>query len=112
MSSADEKSTRERACDSPESVDRRHLSAYRRFQNTSLRALTGINKLMKGEAAPGESPVKVGELKGLVSAYREAAQAERAVLCMNNPDTTPRTGEMVVRWVDDDEPVSAGYGDA
>jgi len=101
-----------RASDRPETVNRRHVTAYRRFQNVSLRALTDINRLLKGEAALEKSPVKVGELKGLVSAYREAAVAARAALGMDAPEKQVRTGEMLVRWVDDDDPTTAGYGDA
>jgi len=101
-----------RACDRPETVNRRHVTAYRRFQNVALRALSDINKLLKGESASDKSPVKVGELKGLVSAYRDAAVAERSALGMDSPDKQVRTGEMLVRWVDDDDPMTAGYGDA
>ena len=91
-----------------EGVNRRHLLGFRRFQNAALRALSVLSAALKEDRDGGDRArerslaVKVGDMKSLVSAYKDAVAGERTVLGLGGavPDEWPE--EMVVRWVDDE----------
>ncbi|MGA2191754.1 MAG: hypothetical protein ABSG42_00035 [Nitrospirota bacterium] len=88
----------------PGMVNKRHLTGFRRFQNAALRALSAISAELKksGMAEGGKSAVKVGDMKSLISAYKDAVVGERMVLGLTGAiggDSWP--DEIMVRWVDD-----------
>lgn len=76
--------------DTRESVDRRHLSGFRRIQREVLKAL-------KGGVPPKE-------YRSVAAAYKDAVAGERMVLGFGGsrpPEDWPEGVE--VRWVDDEE---------
>ncbi len=95
-------------------VNRRHLLGFRRFQYVSLRALTKALDAINGRDGgpePGKpkdgAAVKVGDMKALVSVYKEAVTGERVVLGMGGARQEDWPEEMLVRWVEDeDEPLT------
>jgi hypothetical protein len=97
--------------DDMEKVNFRHLRGFRRFQNAALLALSISLKALKGKDPEPKSrlekekaAVKVGDMKTLVSAYKEAVAGERMVLGMESAGSSndwPK--EMLVSWVDEDE---------
>jgi len=85
----------------PERVNRRHLLGFRRFQLAALKALTVAVSAL-GEAGERPPAVKVGDMKSLVSAYKEAVAGERTVLGLGGGHSDIWPEEMVVRWVEDE----------
>jgi hypothetical protein len=101
--------TQSHKCSSePEKVNRRHLSGFRRFQNAALKALTvavsALNDEGEGDTCKKALAVKVGDMKSLVSAYKEAVTGERMVLGLGDASASADwPEEMVVRWVEDEQ---------
>jgi hypothetical protein len=90
----------------PERVNRRHLLGFRRFQSAALKALAvavGALDDEGNEDASKKLAVKVGDMKSLVSAYKEAVTGERMVLGLGDAVAGDWPEEMVVRWVEDEQ---------
>jgi len=91
------------------SINERHLTGFRRFQNAALRALsvlsTSLRPAPKGtDKKKSEASLKVSDMKSLVSTYKEAVLGERSVLGLSDhkQDQEQWPEEMVVRWEDPD----------
>jgi hypothetical protein len=89
------------------SINKRHLTGFRRFQNAALRALsvlsTSLRPAPKGAGKKkAEPPLKVSDMKSLVSTYKEAVLGERSVLGLTGDRQEQWPEEMVVRWEDPD----------
>lgn len=95
-----------------ERVNRRHLLGFRRFQNAALRALTAAVSVLKDggddESSKKALAVKVGDMKSLVSSYKEAVTGERMVLGMGGGNSGDWPEEMIVRWVEDETEAEEG----
>ena len=75
--------------DARESVDRRHLSGFRRIQREVLKAL-------KGGVPPRE-------YRSVAAAYKDAVAGEWMVLGLEGRSTSEWPEGIEVRWVDDEE---------
>jgi len=88
-------------------INRRHLLGFRRFQNAALRALSSTVSALKPDSTAKQkesAPVKIGDMKSLVSAYKDAVVGERMVLGMESSRSAGDwPEEMIVRWVEDEE---------
>ncbi|MGC2424146.1 MAG: hypothetical protein WA666_07340 [Nitrospirota bacterium] len=89
------------------SINERHLTGFRRFQNAALRALsvlsTSLRPAPKGtDKKKAEASLKVSDMKSLVSTYKEAVSGERSVLGLSGHQQEQWPEEMVVRWEDPD----------
>jgi hypothetical protein len=90
------------------SINKRHLTGFRRFQNAALRALSLLSaSLLPAPKGTGEKKaepsLKVSDMKSLVSTYKEAVLGERSVLGLSGQKQEQWPEEMVVRWEDPDE---------
>jgi hypothetical protein len=89
------------------SINERHLTGFRRFQNAALRALSALSASLrpapKGAAKKkAEASLKVSDMKSLVSTYKEAVAGERSVLGLSGKPQEEWPEEMVIRWEDPD----------
>jgi hypothetical protein len=89
------------------SINKRHLTGFRRFQNAALRALYALSaSLRPAREGTGkkkaEPPLKVSDMKSLVYTYKEAVLGERSVLGLTGDKQEEWPEEMVVRWEDPD----------
>ena len=85
--------------DNRESVDRRHLSGFRRIQSEVLKAL-------KGGVPPKE-------YRAVAAAYKDAVAGERMVLGLEGGRPVEGWPEGIeVRWVDDEEEEAGGVSGA
>jgi len=77
-----------------ESAARRHAEGFRAFQTTLLRIL----RSMRDGADDAPSTVKPGDLKSLVSAFKEAVMGERLSLGMEGGTDCEGAEEGSLRW--------------